>query len=194
MPTTTPDWKLKCFHWLPLGRWTVDNLIAFGVINGNRYCKVCDGSVPNNEAELEKHVQQHIKEENARQDKIKKENALAAKIAREEAAKERKLAKENYAAVNAEPKAPKEDKAPKKRGRPRNPRTPESVVDSKLREFLGKHGAATATRLVEATGIEIASVRSWLKKSGEQDGLYKSGKQGRPAPLYRLAKSSKKEA
>lgn len=187
--SATPEWKLKCFHWLPVDRWTVETIIGYGEVDRKRNCKVCDAWVP--VSELEEHIEFHVREEKARDSKVKAENAERARIAKLEAAKEKKLAKENIEAVMGKP----EKAAPVRIGRPRKAKTPASEVDSKLREFLTNSGEATVASLVEATGIEIASVRAWIKETPgvSQTGLYKSGGRGRPAPMYGLAKPNNKE-
>lgn len=189
--STTPEWKLKCFHWLPIERWTPETILGDYKVDGKRYCKICDEWVPNNEREVNSHIRRHIREENARAAKVKAENAERARIAKEEAAREKRLVKENIAAVEGKP----QKAAPARIGRPRKSKTPDSVVDSKLREFLTKSGEATVASLVEATGIEIASVRAWIKDTPgvSQTGFFKSGGRGRPAPMYGLAKSTTKE-
>lgn len=57
----TDSWKLEAFKWLPLGSWTVDNII--GPYNDRKtsgYCKICDKYIV--VPELEQHVKQHLKE------------------------------------------------------------------------------------------------------------------------------------
>jgi hypothetical protein len=81
MVVKVPDWKLESFSWLAVDRWTPEYLLADYVVEGKRYCKVCDTWVlPVDE---KKHVASHVKQWR----EIKKKQAADAKRAREEGKK-----------------------------------------------------------------------------------------------------------
>jgi hypothetical protein len=93
----TPLHNLECFEWLPVERWTAKMLLSDPNRDGGRYCKVCDKTIPENDAE--KHATFHRNEWK----KVKVRRAAEAKKAREEgkkrAAENRKALRE--AAKNA---------------------------------------------------------------------------------------------
>jgi hypothetical protein len=186
--TPTPDWKLKCFAWLPLDRWTTDTIMGEGVTDGNRYCKVCDDWIQDSEPVLEKHVKIHIQEEQKRQAKIKAEAAA-------ERAEQKEFERQEREALKGTPADPRASKAPRNTSRPRAPRQDRSGAIPLLQEALTNLGEATAASLSEATGLDVGVVRSQIKKVPGMKivGEVKSGGRGRPALIYGSAKSTTKE-
>lgn len=166
--STTPEWKLVAFRWLPLDRWTVDNLISPSkTILEKRYCKICDEWVE--PKKLKKHVKFHVREEKDRRERLR----LAAEAERE---KQKEFERQERAALKPE--------KPQRISKPRKTKVGSEVVLA-LEEALTNLGEATVASLVEVTGLDLHVVRNQIKNTrAVAVGQVKTGGRGRPATLY----------
>ena len=171
--SATPDWKLRAFHWLPLARWTPDNL--FGPVNmTGGYCKVCDSTV--DKGDFDGHVAKHVKEEQARHERELEANRIANAARREEEAREKAML------------AGKEYK-PRTNNNSGNFSGKVSDYVSAMEEALKASSGLTLAQLSDETGVNIGAVRNHHRKV---KGITiigtvpASGGRGKPANIYGL--------
>lgn len=86
----TPRWKLEAFEWLPVEKWTPNNLLSHYQVDGKRYCKVCDKWVE--AADEKSHCSAHRKE---KREMIRKARAEAVARRKEALKLARAARKEN---------------------------------------------------------------------------------------------------
>lgn len=193
-----PEWKLVAFAWLPIDRWNADNIlsVATPANEGKQYCKICDKWVLS--ADGEKHVKAHVKQEKDRRETRKAEGLEKARENREASRRERKLARENYEAVEAtrendpKPKPVKPAKAEINSSVSKAGKADKKVV-VELEKALKINGEGTLVSLSEGTGIDIAIIR---KQIGHVPGIkavgyVSTGKRGRPPVIYGLSTTTK---
>jgi hypothetical protein len=174
----TPERKLVSFKWLPLDRWTVDNLFELFIRDYTRRCKVCDADVK--VPECEAHIKFHIEEEKARVARRKAEAEAKAEEEREWRKREAALVRENIRAVEGKPANNSKPRRINKSAKSK------AEIVSALADYFQTNGEATLAVLTEALGIDKNIIRQQI---GNVEGVVivgqvKTGQRGRPAVIY----------
>jgi hypothetical protein len=174
--SSTPEWKLKSFDWLPLDRWTADRLLNERAVNGKRYCKVCDEWVES--SHVDSHADRHKREEESRRIRAKETALEKAHEARALKRKEKQM--ETLADTHTEVNEETVSEAPV------------STPARRQVELALPEGEFTIAQLAEENGVATPLARAFVKQA-EQSGTLvvrgqaKTGKRGRPALVYAAA-------
>lgn len=90
---TATEAELKTFDWLPLEKWSVDNILNYYAVEGKQICKICDEGV--SVSDKRDHVKAHVAARKRLREKERAEALERAREARRLKTEERKKEREN---------------------------------------------------------------------------------------------------